>query len=74
MGRKKNKKRNTRAKAPKESKAIDKQGISEDEALSALTAKAEPWEKWESQLVLYSIEIAVVGLIVLGALINWFIL
>ncbi len=74
MARKKNKKRIKRAKALRETKIVDKQVVSEDEALSALTTKAEPWENWESQLVLYSIALALVGLIVLGALINWLIL
>ena len=34
----------------------------------------EPWEKWESKLVIYSILIGIAGLVVLGALINWLIL
>jgi cytochrome b561 len=34
----------------------------------------EPWEKWESKLVYYSIIIGVVGLTILGVLINWLIL
>ena len=50
------------------------QDFSEEESLSALTAKAEPWEKWESQLVFYSIVLAIVGLAVLGVLIHWFVL
>jgi len=39
-----------------------------------LFTNPEPWEKWESKLVIYSIIIAVVGLVILGLLINWFIL
>lgn len=34
----------------------------------------EPWEKWETQLVVWSVGIGVAGLIVLGTLINIFIL
>lgn len=34
----------------------------------------EPWEKWETQLVMWSVGIGVAGLIVLGTLINIFIL
>ena len=74
VGRKKNRKRNKKAKALKESAAMGKQSSSEQESLSALTAKAEPWEKWESKLVIYSIVLAIVGLVILGTLINWFIL
>ena len=74
MGRKKNKKRNKKTKVSKERKAVEKQDFSEEESLSALTAKAEPWEKCESQLVFYSIVLAIVGLVVLGVLIHWFVL
>lgn len=50
--------------------------MSEDEAKSAeaLLGEPEPWESWETQLVSWSIGIAIVGLIVLGWLINTFIL
>ncbi len=34
----------------------------------------EPWEKWETKLVVYSILTGIAGLIVLGILINWLIL
>jgi len=40
----------------------------------ALLGEAEPWEDWETKLVVGSIGIAVVGLIVLGILINMFVL
>lgn len=40
----------------------------------ALLGEAEPWEDWESKLVLGSIAIAVVGLVILGVLINMFVL
>ena len=39
-----------------------------------LLGQAEPWEPWETKLVTYSIGIAIVGLIVLGFLINTYIL
>jgi hypothetical protein len=39
-----------------------------------LLQEAEPWESWESQLVGWSIGIGFVGLIVLGLLINIFLL
>lgn len=39
-----------------------------------LLGEAEPWESWETKLVTYSIGIAIVGLIVLGYLINTYIL
>ena len=41
---------------------------------SELFTNPEPWETWESKLVIYSIIIAIVGLFILGLLINWFIL
>ena len=37
-------------------------------------SKAEPWADWESRLVLYSIGIGIAGLIILGTLINIFLL
>lgn len=36
--------------------------------------EAEPWEDWESKLVLWSIGSGLAGLVVLGAVINVFIL
>lgn len=44
-----------------------------DDANVAIDAP-EPWEKWETQLVAWSVGIGVAGLIVLGTLINIFIL
>jgi len=38
------------------------------------SSKAEPWEDWEGRLVLYSIGIGIAGLVVLGTLINIFLL
>jgi len=37
-------------------------------------SKAEPWAEWESRLVLYSIGIGIAGLVILGTLINIFLL
>ena len=42
--------------------------------LEELFTNPEPWEPWETKLVVVSILIAVVGLVVLGVLINWLIL
>jgi len=42
--------------------------------MSALFTNPEPWEPWETKLVIGSIIIAIVGLFILGLLINWFIL
>ena len=39
-----------------------------------LAGHGEPWESWETQLVAWSIGIAIVGLIILGWLISTFIL
>lgn len=39
-----------------------------------LLGEPEPWESWETKLVVYSIGIALIGLVVLGFLINMFIL
>ena len=35
-----------------------------------MAGHGEPWDAWETQLVLYSIVIGIGGLIVLGVLIN----
>jgi hypothetical protein len=40
-----------------------------DDAHVAIDAP-EPWEKWETQLVVWSVSIGVAGLIVLGTIIN----
>ncbi len=39
-----------------------------------LAGHGEPWESWETQFVGWSIGIGIVGLIVLGILVNIFIL
>ena len=41
---------------------------------SLYSSEAEPWADWESRLVLYSIAIGLAGLVVLGTLINIFLL
>jgi hypothetical protein len=40
----------------------------------ALSGHAEPWESWETALVLGSIALGILGLVVLGWLVNQFIL
>ena len=45
-----------------------------EESADELLGEAEPWEKWETQLVSYSIGIAIVSVIILGWLINTYIL
>ena len=52
----------------------DKIKSSELESAQELLSDPEPWEDWESKLVIYSILIAIIGLVILGALINWLIL
>ncbi|GMR07036.1 MAG: hypothetical protein BMS9Abin26_0038 [Gammaproteobacteria bacterium] len=39
-----------------------------------LLGEAEPWEAWETQLVTWSIGIAIVSVVILGWLINTYIL
>ena len=48
----------------------------EDESKSAeaLLGEPEPWEPWETKLVTYSIGLAIIALVVLGWLINTYIL
>ena len=45
-----------------------------DSQIDELFTNPEPWESWESKLVLGSIIIGFIGLIILGILINWLIL
>ncbi len=49
-------------------------GEQEQKSAQALLGEAEPWEHWETQLVGWSIGIGLAGLVVLGFLINAFIL
>lgn len=44
------------------------------EDTEAALGEAEPWEPWESKLVLYSVGFGIVALVVLGAIINMTIL
>jgi len=46
----------------------------EFESADALLSDPEPWESWETQLVTCSILAAIIGLVLLGILINWLIL
>ena len=46
----------------------------ESKHAEALLGEPEPWEPWETKLVLWSIGLAVIGLAVLGWLINSFLL
>jgi hypothetical protein len=50
----------------------DTQSQSSDE--DALSGAPEPWEPWESRLVLGSIAIGAIGLVLLGWLVDRFIL
>ncbi|MGD8566718.1 MAG: hypothetical protein PVJ39_01340 [Gammaproteobacteria bacterium] len=43
-------------------------------SVEELRGEPEPWEPWETKLVLYSIGLALVGLVILGFLVNTFIL
>ncbi len=48
--------------------------VSEFEALEVEIDEHEPWEAWETKLVTYSIGLGIAGLVVLGVLVNAFIL
>lgn len=45
-----------------------------EKSAEELLGSPEPWEPWETQLVGISIGIAIVGIVILGWLINTFIL
>ena len=45
-----------------------------EESAEELLGEAEPWEAWETQLLVWCFGIAVVGLVTLGFLINTYIL
>ena len=55
-------------------KMKDKVKSIELESAQELLSNPEPWENWESKLVIYSILIAIIGLIILGILINLLVL
>jgi len=42
--------------------------------VDSLTGEAEPWEAWETSLVLWSIGVGIVGLLVFGWFVSRFIL
>jgi cytochrome b561 len=46
----------------------------EEHSAEALLGEPEPWESWKTKLVSWSISIAIIGLIVLGWLIDHYIL
>ncbi len=48
--------------------------VAEFEALEVEIDECEPWEEWETKLVTYSIGLGIAGLVVMGALVNAFIL
>lgn len=53
---------------------IEDEAKAAEASAEALLGEAEPWEAWEGKLVLYSLGIAAISLVVLGWLINTFIL
>ncbi len=46
----------------------------ETESAEALLGEPEPWESWETKLVAWSIGLAIVGVVILGWLIDTYIL
>lgn len=54
--------------------SVDDARMRELSSAEELLGAPEPWEAWETKLVMYSIGIAIVGLVVLGILVNTFIL
>jgi len=48
--------------------------LGEDPGQDAFTGTAEDWEPWETTLVLLSIALGVAGLLLLGWLVDYFIL
>lgn len=49
-------------------------GFNQAEANESALGEPEPWEFWETQLCLWSLLIGIGGLVVLGTLINLFLL
>jgi len=45
-----------------------------DRPADALAGEPEPWEPWETRLVVISLAIGAAGLVVLGLLVDYFIL
>ena len=54
--------------------AREEEFIAEFEALEVEIDEHEPWEAWETKLVTYSIGLGIAGLVVMGVLVNAFIL
>jgi hypothetical protein len=54
--------------------AIDKSRQRGLTSAEELRGEPEPWEPWETKLVLYSIGLALAGLVILGFVVNTFIL
>ena len=54
--------------------SIDETRSHELSSAEELLGTPEPWESWETKLVVYSVAIAAVGLVILGYLVNTFIL
>jgi len=52
---------------------MDENTTPEDQTRELFT-NPEPWESWETKLVVYSLVIGGLGLVILGALINIFLL
>ncbi len=50
------------------------EAILDDDSRPSRLGTAEPWAGWETRLCLWSIAIGIAGLIVLGLLINLFVL
>lgn len=48
--------------------------LAEFEALEVKIDECEPWEAWETNLVTYSVGLGIAGLVVMGVLVNTFIL
>jgi hypothetical protein len=40
----------------------------------SILGEPEPWESWETSLCLWSIGIAIAALVVLGVLVDWYLL
>ncbi len=53
-----------------------RESVTEDEfeAPEVEIDECEPWEDWETKLVTYSISLGVAGLVVMGVLVNAFLL
>ncbi len=50
------------------------ENMSQSLASESVLGEAEPWESWETSLCLWSIGIGIAGLVILGVLVNLFLL